>query len=328
MGKFMRLNWTVLILCVLGIALSLWLIPDWEGKILAVFTIGLFFVAVQQNFAAQNSAHAADVSAQAAADSQHQATYIHLASLWYQIKQRGLECEDFISPEFTTLFRQEESLTKYRQYHVYAWMCWGHAEDCYIKGFRDDEGFLPSIENYKELHYAWLSEPKHRRMFGARFTEWVDTQRLLPHVTVKSENTRQGNGVFATAQFKRGDFVGYFNGSLVKNRTQMSLQFGPDFHVEPSVESPFRNLNHSCDANARFAGRNLYARRDIQPDEEITIDYNCHELELASPFKCNCGVTGCVGEIKGYKYLTDGQKLQRKEQICAWFEQSAAGIRG
>jgi len=320
MGKYMKLNWAVLILCLLGIIFSLWFIPDWAEKILAVFTIGLFFVAVQQNFAAQNSAHAADVSAQAAADSQHQATYIHLASLWYQIKQRGLECEDFISPEFTTLFRQEESLTKYRQYHVYAWMCWGHAEDCYLKGFRDDEGFQPSIESYKELHYAWLSESKHRRMFGADFTKWVDSDLLLPEVKVKSENTRQGNGVFACSQFKKGDYIGFFKGSLVKNRTQMSLQFGPDFNVEPAVDSPFRSLNHSCDANACFAGRNLYARRDIQPNEEITIDYNCHELELAVPFQCNCGVTGCVGEIKGYKHLTPDQKKQRKEQTCPWFQ--------
>jgi SET domain-containing protein len=321
MDKFMKLNWAVLILSLLGIVLSVWLIPDWAEKILVVFTICLFFVAVQQNFAAQSSAHAADVSAQAAADSQHQATYIHLASLWYQIKQRGLECDDFINPEFTTLFRQEESLTKYRQYHVYAWMCWGHAEDCYSEGFRDDEGFLPSIENYKELHYAWLSAPKHYRMFGTGFTDWVNKRLLTPEVKVKAENTRQGNGVFATSQYNKGDFIGYFSGSLVKNRTQMSLQFGPDFHVEPAADSPFRNLNHSCDANACFAGRNLYARRDIRPDEEIIIDYNCHELELASPFKCNCEVTGCVGEIKGYKYLTHEQKQQRQEQICAWFQE-------
>jgi len=60
MGKFMKLNWAVLIFCLLGIVLSLWLIPDWAEKILAVFTIVLFFVAEQQNFAAQNSAHAAE----------------------------------------------------------------------------------------------------------------------------------------------------------------------------------------------------------------------------------------------------------------------------
>lgn len=320
MSKSAILNLIVLVFCIICIVLSLCFISDWYGRFLTAFTIGLFFIAIQQNFAAQNSAKAAEISAQAAIDSQHQATYIHLASLWYQIKQRGLEREEFIKPDFTTLFRQEDAFTKYRRYHVYAWMCWGHAEDCYLKGFRDDNGFLPSIQNYKELHYAWLSEPKHNRMFGSDFTKWVDEELLLPQVKVKRENTHEGKGVFSSSQFRKSDFIGYFSGILVKNRTKMSLQFGPDFHVNPATTSPFRRLNHSCDANACFVGRNLYARRDILIDQEITIDYNCHELKLAKPFKCNCNVTGCLDEIKGYKHLTEEQKQKRQNQICSWLQ--------
>ena len=322
MSKFIKLNWAVFVLCVLGIILSVVLIPDWAQKLLVIFTIAIFFVAVQQNLAAQHSAHAAQVSAQSAADSQRQATYIHLASLWYEIKQRGLECDDFIRPEFTTLFRQEEALIKYRRYHVYAWMCWGHAEDCYLKGYRDDAGFLPSIENYKELHYAWLSAPQHQRMFGAEFITWVDTKLLQPKVEVRNENTTQGKGVYAHSSFSKGDFIGFFNGALVQNRTKMSLQFGPDLHVEPAAESPFRFLNHSCDANAHFEGRNLYAWRGIPAGQEITIDYNCHELDLALPFECNCGATGCVGKINGYTQLTPEQKTQRARQTCSWLTAS------
>ena len=328
MGGFIKLNWAILVLCIIGILAALLFIPDWAQKLLVIFTIGLFFVAVQQNFAAHQSALAAKLSAQSAANSQTQATYIHLASLWYQIKQRGLECDDFIHPEFTTLFCQKESLTKYRQYHVYAWMCWGHAEDCYLKGFRDNEGFLPSIENYKELHYAWLSVPKNRDMFSAEFGKWADTELLQPKVEVRSENTYQGKGVFACADFNKSAFIGFFEGQLVKNRTKMSLQFSPDFHIEPSEQTPFRRLNHSCDANSYFIGRNLYAWRDIHSGEEVTIDYNCNELTLASSFTCNCSSTGCVGDIKGHNHLTDEQKKHREHKTCAWLtapSEQAAG---
>ena len=180
MGNFSALNWVVCIFCVVCICVALFLVPDWAQRILIIIAILMFFLAVQQSYAAHASAKAAKVSAQSAADSHRQATYLHLASLWYQIKQRGLECDDFTRPEFTTLFRQEDALTKYRQYNVYAWMSWGHAEDCYLKGYHTDEGFRPSIENYKEIHYAWLSVPQHRRKFSTKFSKWVDTELLQP----------------------------------------------------------------------------------------------------------------------------------------------------
>jgi hypothetical protein len=317
MGNLFRKEYLVLYGCIAGIILTFILVPDWAQKLLVIFTIALFFVAVQQSYSAQSSAQAAKISAQTAADSHRQATYIHLATLWYQIKQRGLESENFISPEFTSLFRQEEIWTKYRQYHVYAWMCWGHAEDCYSTELHTDVGFLPTLVNYKELHWAWLTIPKNRSMFGNEFLQWIE-KSYQPQVEIRSDKTPEGKGVFATTEFTNGAFIGFFDGKLVKNRTQMSLQFGRDFHVEPSDETPFRHLNHSCDANSRFLGRNIYAWRDIHPGEEITIDYNCNEWELVSPFKCNCRSTACLGQIKGFKYLTEEQKRQRNGMICSW----------
>lgn len=37
-----------------------------------------------------------------------------------------------------------------------------------------------------------------------------------------------------------------------------------------------RYLNHSANPHAEFRGFELYAIRDIEPDEEITIDYGEH----------------------------------------------------
>lgn len=143
-----------------------------------------------------------------------------------------------------------------------------------------------------------------------------------PKVEVRGQNAAEGMGVFSLKDFKKGDFIGFFEGGLVERRTRTTLQFAPDFHVEPAENSPFRYLNHSCDPNSYFVGRNLYAWRDIRAGEEITIDYNCHEPELASPFKCKCAAARCVGEIRGYDYLTEAQKEDRQGKVCAWLARS------
>lgn len=62
---------------------------------------------------------------------------------------------------------------------------------------------------------------------------------------------------------------------------------------------PMRYTNHSCRPNARLVIRNgrveFYAARDIQPGEEITVDYGQthHDGKLA----CRCGAPGCRGAL-------------------------------
>ena len=62
---------------------------------------------------------------------------------------------------------------------------------------------------------------------------------------------------------------------------------------------PMRYTNHSCRPNARLVIRDgrveFYARRAIQPGEEITVDYGDthHEGRLA----CRCGAPGCRGAL-------------------------------
>lgn len=303
-----------------AIAVAVIYVKDMYQKMTIIFTAAVLFVAIQQAFSAHSSAEAARYSAQSAANAQKQATYIHLADLWYTIKQKGLENSNFIEPRYSSLYRPQEVHGKYRNYHVYAWLCWGHAEDCFEKGFHGDVGFAPSIRNYKELHYAWLGVPKNRAMFSSNFVKWVDSEVESHLVEVKSQGTLQGNGVFAAQDFTEGDFIGFFEGEEVANRTSMSLQFAPNFHVEPSLTTPFRNLNHSCDANAFFRGRNLYAHKRIVKGQEIIIDYNCLEFELAAPFQCNCGTTACRGIIKGYKFLSQDERKIRSVMVPDWLE--------
>lgn len=311
------------IYCIIGftaIFIAVFFFDDMYQKITVIFSVVLVFIAIQQTFAANSSAEAARSSANLASDAQKQVTYIHLANLWYKIKLKGLENSEFINPKFSSLYRQKEVHDKYQEYHVYAWLCWGHAEDCFEKKFQGDPGFEPSIRNHKELHYAWLSVRENSDMFSKDFINWANNDIKSPLVEVKNKVALQGEGVFAAQEFLEKEFIGFFDGKEVDNRTSMSLQFGPDFHIEPSGSTPFRYLNHSCDANAFFKGRNLYAFKKIFKNQEITIDYNCREFKLAAPFACNCKTGACLREIKGYKFLSTYEREIRSEMVPDWLK--------
>ena len=108
-----------------------------------------------------------------------------------------------------------------------------------------------------------------------------------------------GSGVFAARALAAGEVLGRFNGVETTERSRMSLQFGPDLHVEPAADEPLRFLNHACVPTAVFKGRVLYAARDLEVGAEITIDYTAHEDTISHPFVCRCGAPGCPGLIQG-----------------------------
>jgi hypothetical protein len=129
-------------------------------------------------------------------------------------------------------------------------------------------------------------------------------------------------GVFAARDIAGGERIDDFEGTETASRTRMSLQVGPNRHVEPGEHHPLRYLNHACDPSASFISRELFARVDIPAETEITIDYNCHESELASPFACLCGAASCVGIVKGWNHLTEAQKNMRRHRAGAWLHES------
>ncbi|MEY4629065.1 MAG: hypothetical protein RLZZ595_1391 [Bacteroidota bacterium] len=81
---------------------------------------------------------------------------------------------------------------------------------------------------------------------------------------------------------------------------QYAYPLGGDIYAiwdeEPAEWSP---QNHSCNANTEMRGLNMEATRDIQPGEELTLDYaNFLDNEM-EPFACRCGAVNCRGIIKG-----------------------------
>lgn len=113
------------------------------------------------------------------------------------------------------------------------------------------------------------------------------------------ERAGAGKAVFAARALAAGGFIARFEGTETAQRTRMSLQFGPERHIEPAEDCPLRFLNHACEPNAAFRGVDLHAARDIPAGAEITIDYNAHEEMLSHPFACRCGSPACVGTVRG-----------------------------
>ena len=62
---------------------------------------------------------------------------------------------------------------------------------------------------------------------------------------------------------------------------------------------PLRFTNHSCQPNAVLRIRQgrveFYAMRDVQPGEELTVNYG--ETHHEGRLRCRCGAPGCVGRL-------------------------------
>lgn len=100
----------------------------------------------------------------------------------------------------------------------------------------------------------------------------------------------------------RGESVTVAEARIRATRTEriMIVEVSPRKAIDFSRSAdPMRYTNHSCRPNARLVIRNgrveFYARRAIEPGEEITVDYGDthHEGRLA----CRCGAPGCRGAL-------------------------------
>lgn len=93
----------------------------------------------------------------------------------------------------------------------------------------------------------------------------------------KSPSPIHGFGCFARVRFLVGDLIGTYEGPEVQEDGTYVL-WVYDAQEQVLYARDGRNLlrwlNHSADPNAEFDSFDLYARCQIEPGEEITIDYS------------------------------------------------------
>ena len=123
--------------------------------------------------------------------------------------------------------------------------------------------------------------------------------------------SRTGLGLFAEAPIRRGKFIIEYCGKRVlwkyadnlKNRYLFDLN--TRWALDGSVRrNTARYINHSCQPNAVPYEVNrkihIYAKRTIQPGEEITYDYGKEYFDIfLKPIGCKC--VACFGKPKRHK---------------------------
>ena len=126
---------------------------------------------------------------------------------------------------------------------------------------------------------------------------------------VRVGRTRVGKGVFAGRSFPDKSVVGEITGQIIDDAnygSEYCFDIGDGLQLEPIA--PFRFVNHSCEPNCEFDYLEfgdspsdeqrkrvfLFALRDINRGEELTIDYN---WTAADAVPCRCQSPTCRGWV-------------------------------
>ena len=119
--------------------------------------------------------------------------------------------------------------------------------------------------------------------------------------SIKEKDGEMGYGVYTKKAFARGDMVARFSGTIVNKVVQHSLQINPSTHL---LDPHFAGLLlHSCNPNVALDMQDftIWALRDIEPGEALTMDYASTEDRLFRQFRCLCESDSCRHWITGRK---------------------------
>jgi hypothetical protein len=134
--------------------------------------------------------------------------------------------------------------------------------------------------------------------------------------------SRTGLGLFAVEPIRKGKFIIEYWGKLVRWDDVDNLQskYLFDLNKRWAIDgAPRRNtaryINHSCRPNAVPYGVKgkikIYARRKIEPGEEITYDYGKEYFdEFLAPIGCKCAA--CIEGSGRSKAKMNGARQGRR----------------
>lgn len=145
------------------------------------------------------------------------------------------------------------------------------------------------------------------------------------------EAHHKGRGVFTLEPLREGDVVREFK---IKREVTADAPLQPTDGERPEhaflsdrrywlVGPPDCYFNHSCDANVynrcSDAGIHVVARRNVDADAELTIDYLINN-EGGDSWECHCGADRCRGKT-GHSFFTLPEEIQREYYplLAPWF---------
>ena len=118
----------------------------------------------------------------------------------------------------------------------------------------------------------------------------------------------------AVRAIDRGNLMARVSGHIVAFRRLHTLQLSTGSHLFDPYFTGL--LLHSCDPNVRLdmGSFEVWALRNIQAGELLTMDYATTEDILMRQFECHCGAPNCRHWITGAKELPNAQGRQVLEQ--------------
>jgi len=146
--------------------------------------------------------------------------------------------------------------------------------------------------------------------------------KIARRSSIQVRTTHGQHAVFAAELIRAGQPILEFTGTEGSAPGRHSLQIGKERHlfafdaahtVNGHRRSDWQFINHSCIPNGVVRGRSLVALYDIPAGTEITFDYNTTEWDMSNPFECWCGHEGCVGLVRGYRWLSEAAREMRRE---------------
>ena len=110
----------------------------------------------------------------------------------------------------------------------------------------------------------------------------------------------QGNGVFTSQRFHKGDLVLFFGGEKILadgiGDFTHYLQIAPDLYLGPSGNFD-DYVNHNCDPNCAvyFDEEHVFLKaiKDIFPGEQLSLDYGTIQFNEPTVINCECGSKNC-----------------------------------
>ncbi|HET9823750.1 MAG TPA: SET domain-containing protein-lysine N-methyltransferase [Chitinophagaceae bacterium] len=124
-----------------------------------------------------------------------------------------------------------------------------------------------------------------------------------------------GNGMFAREPIKKGETVCVVGGTMMADAEFTDfqgthllysfIQIDENLYLVEDLETAqflYASMNHSCDSNAWMDDEvTLVARRDIEPEGEVTVDYALFTTQSnwMLDTRCRCGSPHCRRIITG-----------------------------
>ena len=154
----------------------------------------------------------------------------------------------------------------------------------------------------------------------------VTKRNASSYRSIKTEirkSDTEGRGLFAKEPIWKGEIVSVRGGHILSRQMASEIKkpdgywgypIADEFVLAPldtqEVEDVMMFLNHSCEPNVGILGQIVFvAMRDIDRDEELTIDYAMFGADK-EPMQCNCSASDCRGLITDSDWKIT--KLQKK----------------